>query len=51
MGGQPGPHWEKDDIVIKISSDVTIVISMIDVTVWIPNRDGTYQMLSGRRGE
>lgn len=51
MGGQPGPHWTKDDVVIKIGSDVTIIVSPTDVTVWILNSDGTYQTLVGRRGK
>lgn len=51
MGGQPGPHWAKDDIVIKIGNDVTIVVSKFDVTTWVLNSDGTYQTTVARRGQ
>lgn len=51
MGGQGGPHWNKDDVVIRVGDDVVIVISNQDVTVWVLNQDGTYQMASCRRGQ
>ena len=48
--GQPGPHWNKDDIVMKHGDDVTIVVSKSDVTVWVKDKDGNVEMVSARRG-